>query len=181
MAITPKVASPYQRYFLDPADAKEYIIQDLTDVLAACQDLATKDRFVAAILASVPEIAFKRGVYTEQSLERRFECVYRECRKAVCSWYKRPFYFWNVQPKYLSDCDMVDPCGMSEHELLIQADYFLKKGLIDAAVRCMVQLEGVPRTLAQDWLDEARLFLTLVQAAEALDAYALNRGMGTIF
>lgn len=84
-------------------------------------------------------------------------------------------------PKYTKEADFKSTEGMTSRDLLVQAKYFMDKHCLEAAVKCMVQLEGVPRTLAQDWLEEARLLLECRQAAEVLYSYALTKSMGLVF
>lgn len=174
-------------FYPDPEDE----IINLAETLRRCQEAAQDCDFVNTLLQSVPEKAVTSGVYSQQSLEKRFEKVWQECKKAalypratnllpqfVSNMYSKLVY--DGPPLYANELEFESTEGMSTKDLLIQAKYFMDKHCLGCAVKCMVQLEGVPRTLAQDWLDEARLLLEVRQAAEALYSYSLTKSMGLV-
>lgn len=175
----------------DPAGQKGYQLISLEEPLTLCQRAANNSGFVETILQSIPERVIDTGVYSQSSLERRFDSVYDECRKAALfptATKLLPQFLSNIYsklvydgaPRYTNELQFCSAEGMSTKDLLVQAKYFMDKHCLGCAVKCVVQLEGVPRTLAQDWLDEARLFLEVKQAADALYSYALTKSMGLV-
>jgi len=152
---------------------------ELAEPLERCARAGEENTFVQAIIHGVPPRAAHRGILNMTTLEKRFDKVFKETYKAL----GMASYYLGVLPpaKYQRECDFEHADGMSSKELLVQAKHFVDRQCISGAVRCLVQLEGLPRTLAQDWIEEARLVLECRQAAEALYSYANSKGMGTIF
>lgn len=148
--------------------------------------------FVEAVLHTIPTLAVERGIYSMSSLEQRFRNVYKQCVKAAAfpvdgniitsglAWIKYQFSS-TPKPKHSIPCEFENALDMNSAELLEQAKYFMDKKCVAEAVRCMVQLDGKARLLAQDWIEEARLILEVRQASEVLLSYANSKGMGTIF
>lgn len=84
---------------------------------------------------------------------------------------------YSVKPVYTTEYEL-EQCGvdgMDAKELLIQAQYFMKRQSLPAALKCMIQLDGVPHCLAQNWIEEARLYLEVKQVSEVLYAYAMSK------
>lgn len=156
-----------------------------------CEKAGEHNSFVQAVLHGIPTQAVERGIYSMSSLQKRFENVYKQCKKASfypelenvlwrpVSWLR--YYFHAPKVKYATTCEFDDVEDMTPQELLDQANYFMRKNCLAEAVKCLVQLSGSPRSLAQDWIEEARLVLEVRQAAEVLLSYAQSKGMGTIF
>lgn len=181
--------------FIDkPGCIDDQTIQ-ISDALKRCQNETQDSKFIDTILASIPAKAAQCGIFSVSTLERRFENVFEECKKAaLCpnssglftSIYSNLYskvMVYSTPPRY-SEESQLDRCGtkgMDAKELLIQAHYFVERRCLAAALKCMNQLEGVPRCLAQDWIDETRLFLEVQQATEALYSYAMSKGLGQIF
>jgi len=158
---------------------EEYDIIRIDDPLKRCFLAAEQNPFAQAILHTIPNLAAERGIYTISSLEKRFDRVYAECRKALDGWLT--YFFTDPKPRYLNAAEFESAEGMSQTDLVVQAKYFMDKKCMAEAVRCLIQLDGTARSLAQDWIEEARLVLEVRQAAEVLLAFASSKGMGTIF
>lgn len=171
---------------------EEYDRVRIDEPLKRCFLAAELHPFAQAVLHSIPNKAAEHGIYTMSSLEKRFEDVYNKSiveasASGSSNFFTRQFnvlkYYVSAQPKpkYTEACDFDNPEDMSSADLMTQAKYFMDKKCMPEAVRCLVQLSGKTRELAQDWLDEARLVLEVRQAAEVLMAHANSIGMGTIF
>jgi len=157
--------------------------------LARCQKAAEDSKFIQTILSSVPTKAKDCGILSSSSLERRFDHVVDECKKAaifpkssniVTSTFSSllsKMAIYSVKPVYTTEYEL-EQCGvdgMDAKELLIQAQYFMKRQSLPAALKCMIQLDGVPHCLAQNWIEEARLYLEVKQVSEVLYAYAMSK------
>lgn len=174
-------------------EGEDYQVVRIDDALKRCAQAGLNNVFVQAVLHGVPSLAAERGIYTVSSLEKRFDQVYKQCSR-VAFYPETENLFWRFMSrirylfhastnkvKYPEACDFENPEDMAPIDLLSQAKYFMDKKCLAEAVRCLVQLSGSPRSLAQDWIEEARLVLEVRQAAEVLLAYAQSKGMGTIF
>ena len=174
---------------VDTANSIEDQIIYISDELDRCQKAAEDSKFINTILSSVPSKARDCGVLSSSSLERRFDHVYDECKKAAIfpqssnivtstlSNILSKLSIYSVKPVYKTEYEL-EHCGtdgMDAKELLIQAQYFMKRQNLPAALKCMVQLDGVPRCLSQNWIEEARLYLEVKQASEVLYAYAMSK------
>lgn len=92
--------------------------------------------------------------------------------------------FFSVKPKYNSASEFNKLGNISEmdtKDLLVQAHYFMDQHCVAEAVKCMIQLQGLPRRLAHDWIEEARLYLEVKQVSDALQSYATAKTLSHIF
>ena len=157
----------------------------IDEPLKKCFHAAEMSPFAQAVLHSIPNKAVDEGIYTISSLEKRFNEFYYKTKGEASSFSWSNWFTGKLttepKPKFLEACEFDTADGMTPDDLMIQAKYFMDKRCLPEVVRCLVQLEGATRELAQDWLDEARLVLEVRQAAEVLMAYANSKGMGTIF
>lgn len=164
----------------------------LDTVLSQCDGVGREHEFIKSIIDTIPQAARAVGVSSQSSLEQRFQSVVGECKKValypnntnlvaqtLSSVYSRLLRY-SVKPRFLSEEDFVSTDGMDTKDLLIQAQYFMGKHCLTAAVKCMNQLEGLPRTLASDWIEEARLLLEVRQAASAVHSYAMSKALGYV-
>ena len=160
----------------------------LTPQLTTIHDASANDSVVTQVLESVPEVAAKRGVYSEEDLRSRFYKVRRACRRVamvrgsdggpltyLLSYMQSFLVFDTFDPA--RDGEMVDLDNVDTFELLARAEYYLRQGDLELAARFVNQLRGETRRLSRDWLKEARLLLETRQAANFLTAYAAGAGM----
>lgn len=167
-------------------------LKPLAGEVVAISEAGLQHPFVETILKSIPDEAYARGVWTEDSLKERFSKVRRICRrvamidesggtlfKYLISYMQSFFVFDSVFAK--SPSDKVDPEQLETFTILAHASHYLEKGDLEQALRFMNQLEGEPRRVAEDWIREARLLLETRQAADALMSFASASGLGTIF
>lgn len=180
--------------FTGTASGDEYELINIAQVVGECKNSAPKDPFVQTILGTIPGQALTHGIYTPNSLKKRFDNVFTECKKnalfphssnivlsSLSNLYGKLLLF-TVKPQYDNAEDFykhgID--GMDTKDLLVQAKYFMDRQLVTEAVRCMIQLKGLPRHLAQDWISQARLFLEVHQASHTIIHYALSEGLNQI-
>lgn len=142
-------------------------------------------------LQAVPEEALVRGVHTEESLRERFSLMRHAARRVALiddqhnSLYR---YFLSYLQSMLIDerrYDLslekdVDRKRLDTFRILGTARRCVQRGDLETAVRFVGQLQGEPRTIAQDWLKEARLHLETQQIAKLLLAHASAVGLTTI-
>lgn len=160
----------------------------LDNEITAIEEAAEKDKpFVAAVLASIPEDAIRRGVYTEESLKERFHKVNKVCRRVALidenggSLYKHLVSYLQsllvIESAKLPAGEMnkeneVDPSKWDTFDILTRIRHSLDHEDLEQALRYANQLKGEPRNVARDWINELRLLLETRQAAEALIAHA---------
>ncbi|KAF6021503.1 IMMT [Bugula neritina] len=145
---------------------EEYDIIRIDDPLKRCFLAAEQNPFAQAILHTIPNLAAERGIYTISSLEKRFDRVYAECRKALDGWLT--YFFTDPKPRYLNAAEFESAEGMSQTDLVVQAKYFMDKKCMAEAVRCLIQLDGTARSLAQDWIEKLDLCWRSVRLLSAL-------------
>lgn len=143
---------------------------------------------VGEVLDSLSDGILRRGVYTEESLRRRFSKVKRICRQVVMVG-EDGGGVWSYLMSYLQSLFMfetsitsppssIDPEELGTYKVLSLATYALENGDTEQAVRYMNQLRGEPRHVAKDWIREARLFLEARQAARFLTSFASAYNIG---
>ncbi|XP_021356009.1 MICOS complex subunit Mic60-like isoform X1 [Mizuhopecten yessoensis] len=148
--------------------------------------------FVATIINTIPEAALTRGVWTEDNLNARFRDVSRKCRRVALvnesrsslftfflSYVQSFFVFSNVNLKM--EETTVDPKDLDTFSIVDHAQFWLKQGNLELAVRFMNQLEGLPRALASDWIREGKLLMETKQAAQSITTFASATGLGALF
>ena len=148
---------------------------------------AKNDPFITAILDSIP---LSGGcIQGEGSLRERFSRVKRICRH-VALVPETGGGLGTYALSYLQSGLMVswkfvgriqrqqvgDPHKMDTFEILDRADWLLRQGEVEQAVRYVNQLQGEPRKVARDWLQDARHYLETTQAVLLVSEYmaALN-------
>ena len=156
--------------------------------LGAVRDAGSEYPIVHVALSTLSARAFSRGVYTADALRSRFDRVRRVARRVAMigdSGGTLPRYilsyvqsFFVLRSTVARDAD--DASEMSVFALLDSAADCLKCGNIEQAVRYVNQLRGEPRRVAAEWLNEARILLETVQAAELLLAFASANGLGSL-
>ena len=147
---------------------------------------ATSDNdVVGKVLDSLSDDVLHRGVYTEESLRRRFPKVKRVCQQVAMVgedgggvWSYLVSYLQSLfvmETRIASPPTSIDPDELDTHKVLSLATYALENGDTEQAVRYMNQLRGEPRRAAKDWIREARLFLEAKQVARFLTSFASAR------
>ncbi|XP_060066664.1 MICOS complex subunit Mic60-like [Ylistrum balloti] len=148
--------------------------------------------FVATVINTIPEDALTRGVWTEDNLIARFRDVRKRCRRVALikesksslftyflSYVQSFFIFSDVNLK--TETAIVDPKDLNTFKIVDHAQFWLKQGNMEMAVRFMNQLEGLPRELASDWIREGKLLVETKQAAESITTFASATGLGALF
>jgi mitofilin len=146
------------------------------------------NEIVGKVLDSLSEDVQRRGVYTEESLRRRFPKVKQACRQVAMVgedgggvWSYLVSYLQSVfvfETRIASPPTSIDPEELDTHKVLSLATCALENGDTEQAVRYMNQLRGEPRRVAKDWVKEARLFLEAKQVARFLVSFASAYNIG---
>ena len=168
-------------------------LKPLGNEIVAVYDAAGNHPFVNMVVSTIPEKAYVRGVWTEDTLRERFEKVTGVCKKVAaideCGGTLYKYFISYLQSVFISFrsydikglSEQVDVGNMDNFEILANASYWMDRGDFETAVRYMNQLQGEARKVASDWLKEAKLLLETRQAAFALTAFASASGLGTVF
>jgi mitofilin len=134
--------------------------------MAALKEICADDELVRAAIASINPAAYQRGVSTHTMLVERFRKLADEVRRVALlpedagvathagNWILSKFMF---KKSGLAE-------GNDVESILAKTETYLEEGDVDSAAREMNQLSGWARTLAKDWLREARLLLEVQQA-----------------
>uniref|UniRef100_A0A182N4N9 MICOS complex subunit MIC60 n=1 Tax=Anopheles dirus TaxID=7168 RepID=A0A182N4N9_9DIPT len=167
-------------------------LRPLKDEIAAVARSAEGDELVAVVLKGLPETAVKRGVYPEDALRERFlkvEEVSRRLALIPAEGARLPMYFLSylqaaliVRPdKPISQDELenkpFDFSKLDTYDILNRARYWLDRGDLVKTVQYVNLLQGAPRKVALEWLNEARLLLETQQAASTLMAHAAASGV----
>jgi mitofilin len=150
------------------------------------------DPFVLVVLDSLPARAVSpAGIQGEGGLRERFAKVKRMCRR-VALVPERGGGMGTYTLSYLQSVLIVswrfvgrvarsededkDTDKLDTFDVLERADACLRRGDVDLAVRYVNLLRGAPRSVARDWLDDARSYLETLQAVQLVSEYmaALN-------
>ncbi|XP_058797751.1 MICOS complex subunit Mic60-like [Phymastichus coffea] len=171
-----------------PGTAPEEALRPLEPEIKAIAKAAPKDdAFVSAAIKGIPTEAVKRGVYPEDALRERFIKVEQMARKLALvpeQGASLPLYLLSYLqsfllvkaaspiPKHELDDKPIDVESLDTYGVLQRARYWLDRGDFKMTLRYMNLLEGAPRSVARDWMNEARILLETQQAIESLVAYA---------
>ena len=149
------------------------------------RQLADGDAVILAALDTIPKVAVERGVQSHATLLKRFSVVKTACSRVAFVGDKEEsgvvtylvshlssLLYWPKPRPDTVDGD-VDVASLNVPSLLDLAEQKINEGELGDAVRLVNQLTGQPRVVAQDWIDEARLYLTTQQAAEIIGSCAL--------
>ena len=165
------------------------INREVTAIKKALQE-SGKDPLVKSVLDSIPEVAFRRGVYTDSSLKERFLKVEQMAKQTAMIGPEggslMKYFLSYLQSKMMIDAPTaeapskhvpVDIDALSTFDLVWLAKGSLDRGDLDQAVRYVSLLKGEPKNVSSDWLKEARLLLETKQASRALTAHAAAVGV----
>ncbi|CAD6994257.1 MICOS complex subunit Mic60 [Ceratitis capitata] len=167
-------------------------LRPLKSEIKAISKVAEGDELVSVVIQNLPTTASERGVFTEDALRERFINVERVARKLAMvpeGGASLPIYFLSyLQSLFILKPD--DPISQDElqnkpfdyskldtYDILNRARYFVDRGDLLQALKYMNLLQGGPRRVACDWLNETRLTLETKQAANTLMAHAAASGL----
>jgi MICOS complex subunit MIC60 len=139
--------------------------------LVALKEVNADDDVVNAAVASIPPVAYQRGIPTPASLIDRFRRVASEVRKAsllpedagVAS-HAASALLSRLMFQKKSDRGL--PEGDDVEATLARTEVLLEEGDLDAAAREMNGLKGWAGVLSRDWVAECRRVLEVRQAVE---------------
>lgn len=162
------------------------------EIIAVSKAAPKDDPLVKAVVQGIPDEASKRGVFPEDALRERFLKVEKMARKLALvpeEGASLPIYllsclqsFLIVQtinpiPKSELEDQPIDVSTLNTYDILHRARYYLDRGDFKMTLRYMNLLQGAPRSIAKDWMNEARILLETQQAVDALLAYAGANGL----
>lgn len=118
----------------------------------------TKDEFLSAVLAAVPQDALEQGVLSPAQLAARFHLLEPEIRKASLLPPNAGVagHFGSVVFSKLLWKKSGSPLGDDVEAILARANTALSEGRTTDAVAEVNTLKGWPKRLASDWLAEGR-------------------------
>ncbi|KAK3094531.1 hypothetical protein FSP39_002946 [Pinctada imbricata] len=166
-------------------------LQPLANEIVSIADASFNHPFISIVLSTIPEEAYLRGVWTEDTLKQRFRKVQNVCKKvaliqdtnsSLMQYFMSYLASYVIHPRISAkkESEEVDIASMDNYDILANAQYWIDEGRFEVAVRYMNQLSGESRQVASDWLKEAKIFLETKQAANALVAFAAAGGLGTM-
>jgi len=138
--------------------------------LAALKEMGNNNEVINAAIASIPPVAYQRGVPTSANLIDRFRRVASEVRKAAllpedagvashaASAVLSRFMF--------SKKGEGMPEGSDVEAVLTRTEVLLEEGDLDGAAREMNGLHGWASVLSRDWVQECRRVLETKQALD---------------
>lgn len=136
--------------------------------MAALLEVGAEDEVVAAAIASINPAAYQRGVSTPTQLIDRFRRVSGEVRRAALlpedAGIAAHAGNWVLSKLMFKKSGLAQ--GNDVESILAKTEAYLEEGDVDSAAREMNQLSGWARTLASDWMREARLLLEVQQAVD---------------
>ncbi|XP_015437130.1 PREDICTED: MICOS complex subunit Mic60 isoform X1 [Dufourea novaeangliae] len=157
------------------------------EIKAVTKAAPKEDPLVQAAIQGIPEEAAKRGVYPEDVLRARFLKVEQVASRLALvpeEGASLPIYFLSYLQNFLMIKNVraisqreiedkpIDVEAFSTFDILRRARYWLDRGDFKMALRYMNLLQGAPRSVAKDWMNETRILLETQQAIDTLLAYA---------
>lgn len=146
-----------------------------------------KDELVNVVVASIPKKAINRGVYSKEALKERFIKVKQLATRLAqvtdggapafllfLSLIQSFFIFKSSDPIPIEEVtnEPIDPTEFTTYDILQRAKYWLERDDLELSIRYMNLLQGAPKSIAKDWIEEAITFLETQQAADTLLAHA---------
>ncbi|KAF8245191.1 hypothetical protein K440DRAFT_556167 [Wilcoxina mikolae CBS 423.85] len=142
--------------------------------MAALKEVAGDDEVIRAAIASINPAAYQNGVSTHTQLMERFRKLSGEVRRAALlpedAGIAAHAGNWVLSKLMFKKNGLAQ--GNDVESILAKTETYLEEGNVDSAAREMNQLSGWARTLANDWLREARLVLEVQQALDVIAAEA---------
>ncbi|KAF4549626.1 MIC complex subunit MIC60-like protein [Elsinoe fawcettii] len=140
--------------------------------LAALKEVGNSNQVVNAAIASIPPVAYQRGLPTSAHLIDRFRRVASEVRKAallpedagVASHAASAV----LSRLMFSKKGEGMPAGSDVEAVLTRTENLLEEGDLDGAAREMNSLHGWAGVLSRDWVGECRRVLETRQALEVI-------------
>ncbi|XP_015597218.1 MICOS complex subunit Mic60 isoform X2 [Cephus cinctus] len=176
-----------------PGIPAEKALRPLEPEIKAVSKAAPKeDPLVRAAIQGIPEEAVKRGVFPEDALRERFFKVENMARRLALvpeNGASLPIYLLSYLQSFLlvkaispiSKTELQDEPfdvqSLSTYDILQRARYWVDRGDFKMALRYMNLLQGAPRCVAREWMNEARILLETQQAVDTLIAYAGATGL----
>lgn len=176
----------------DPAVHWSNKLRPLKNEIHGLAKVSEGDELVSVVLQNLPKTAENRGVFPEDALRERFGNVERTARKVAIipeegAWL--PIYFLSylqslfilrpTNPLLKDEVDdkTIDFSKFDTYEILNKARHFVDRDDFLLAMKYMNLLQGAPRKVANDWLNETRLFLETQQAANTVMNHAAASGL----
>jgi mitofilin len=139
--------------------------------LVALKEVSANDEVVSAAIASIPPVAYQRGIPSPASLIDRFRRVASEVRKAsllpedagVASHAASAML---SRLMFAKKTDRGLPEGEDVEATLARTEVLLEEGDLESAAREMNGLKGWAGVLSRDWVAECRRVLEVRQAVE---------------
>ena len=139
--------------------------------LLALKEVSANDPVVSAALATIPPVAYQRGIPSPASLIDRFRRVSSEVRKAsllpedagVASHAASALL---SRLLFAKKADRGLPAGEDVEATLARTEVLLEEGDLESAAREMNGLVGWAGVLSRDWVAECRRVLEVRQAVE---------------
>lgn len=145
--------------------------------------VASNDEFITTMLSGIPREALVRGISSENGLKTRFERVKHIASRValvpeeggglgtyLLSFLQSLLTIDMIHSRTI-ELSKTDPSSLSTFDLLHQAKLSLDHGDLEKAIKCVAQLKGESRRVAQDWLTEALMYLETRQAVMAITQY----------
>ena len=139
--------------------------------LVALKEVSANSALVSAAIASIPPVAYQRGIPSPAHLIDRFRRVASEVRKAsllpedagVASHAASAVL---SRLMFAKKADRGLPEGEDVEATLARTEVLLEEGDLDAAAREMNGLQGWAGVLSRDWIGECRRVLETRQAVD---------------
>ncbi|KRT79302.1 hypothetical protein AMK59_8514 [Oryctes borbonicus] len=153
---------------------------------------ADNDELVKNVLEGIPNVAKNRGVYPEDALRERFLKVEKIARGVALVpehggrlhmyllSYLQSFLLLkaaNPIPQSELNDNETDFSKLSTNDILQRARYWLDRGDFSQTLKYMNLLQGAPRAVARQWMEETKIMLETQQAAATLMAHATASGL----
>ena len=136
--------------------------------MAALREVARDDDVIRAAIDSINPAAYQNGVATHSQLVERFRRLAGQVRHAALlpedAGIAAHAGNWMLSKLMFKKAGLAQ--GSDVESILAKTETYLEEGNVDCAAREMNQLSGWARTLATDWLREARLVLEVQQALD---------------
>ncbi|KAG9299567.1 hypothetical protein G9A89_020738 [Geosiphon pyriformis] len=150
--------------------------------ITALKKLSLTDDLVRVVLSSIDDVVATTGIDSVSDLAARFSIVREEVRRASLAPEDAGLFAHALSlilSKLMFRKHGLVP-GDDVEAILARVDYYLKEHDLDNATRQLNQLNGWPKTIAQDWLQAARNHLEVQQAIQVIGIQALISSLAVL-
>ncbi len=171
-------------------------MENIEKTIQLIKESAPNNEFINTVLSTLDERLISRGIWTEPDLKERFSNVNDICRKTALIderggsllkyliSYVQSYFVFSSLPKHtkLSDDLLMDDESLKDTFVLLDyAKTYIEQNNFEMAIKLLNRLNGEPKRLANQWINEALNLIEIKNACNLINAYISSVYIGSNF